>query len=224
MHSNGDDYWVLFNSVRMRLNDIYAFRSNLGDSWDLLQTEAFAFKFRMLIEELCLFLRSALVERGELSAKAKGAYGPNSILRNHAEQVSQMRFITAKSFCETSLTDQEFDIKFEYERFVSFSIDDLDTIYGQLGNFTHPSIKKFDEANARAILSKCFEFYKKYQGVFRRHALERVTVQSVAPPTNLGNLLFILGSMDNGKDVLWRCDNGNWNRREPQSASINDRL
>ena len=214
-HAAGDDYWALFMSLRARLNDIFAYRQSLGENCNKLQFEAFAFKFRMFIEEFSMLLRAALVERGQLSKKLFNSYGPKSILSNDKQIIAKLRFISPQKFSEKNYPNGEIEIQFEYEGFHSFSVDELEELYGQLGNYAHPTLKVDQESEAIKLMENCFTFYKKNQAIFRRHALESCVQNVALAPTDLNDFLFVVGTMDDGQNLMWRCEKGRWNRRLP---------
>ncbi|MGB7373899.1 hypothetical protein [Pontixanthobacter sp.] len=214
--ADGDDYWLLFASVRKRLNDLYEYRLWLGSEWQQMQFETFAFKFRMFLEEFSLFIRAALVERGQLSKKDINAYGPGPILQGAGKEVSNLRFITTKSLQKEIHSDEEFSMRFEYKSFIKPDVKQMDKLYGRLGNFTHPSIKADREELAKAVTSDCFEFFKQHQAIFRRHTLERSSTDPLLPPSDLSNMLFIVGATDAGNDIFIRCEGSRWIDRSPK--------
>lgn len=216
IQADGDDYWLLFNSLRERLNDLYQYRQSLGDSWEKIPFEGFAFKFRMFLEEFSLFIRAALIERGQLTKKERTAYGPKAILGGLEDELASLRFITAKSLRKEIHSDEEFSLPFEYGDFISPNLDQMDALYGKLGNFAHPSLKTGREPLATSIIAQCFEFFKNHQAIFRRHAIEKFGASSGAPPTDMTGMLFIVGATDDGKDIFIRCEGNTWVDRSPQ--------
>jgi len=204
LRTGGDFFWQSFQLCRIRLAYLTTLRNSYKEPWKQQEFECFFLQCRLLIEQICLFLRDIAIDRMSLSRKSAKSFTPKDILDKDAiDFIKMFRIIPLTKFKVHKIDDTEMKIEVNWEKPFTIDFKRIELLYGLTNNFLHENAKCINESLAIRTFGDLYKFISEFTPIFDRHLLERCDESAEWPPKWEGFELIIGRNDVTGEDEFF---------------------